>query len=791
MLYKFSEIVKDFGIKPKGVLHIGANTGQEAEMYYANGVERTVWVEADPAVMPMLAANIASFPNAVAINATCHMISGLPQTLKITDNGSESSSILPMKNHKEKHPDVHVIGETPVVTSRIDGVMKEHNLDFADYPFVNIDVQGVELYVLKGFGLDNLKKVQYVYVEANKEEVYEGNNMFDDLNRYLVEYGFELAKETWTDNGWGDCFYIRKGLNTATVSPAAATVQTIPGQPAPMMPANYVAESDMKFAQIAKKRGLVIRGIINAGAHFGNDMLQYNELGIKNIMLLEPMPQAFEMLRLNYAVQADVRNVALSENNGYLNIYLSNGDEGRSNSLAYPNTFLSQYSNIKFQGNLSVMAQQLDSMGVDIGKYNAMHLDINGYELQALRGCLNFMAHCSYIYMKVYYADLWTGNAQLPEVQKYLEQFGFGLTDVSREGQTWGWALFIKKDDVAYPKKEAVQRSFADVAADKLVNKYLAATPENDFVQNVPLVFRPHIVKPFPVHNVFPFEEWYYANFNAADHVKDKVYLPIFWNSYYMNNDAANRPAYVHDLQNFINTLDPEKEYYTICMHHAGILNDVSKLKLTVFGVHPKSEIVLPPVCLEHSYQFDVDKDLFITYVGPRLHPQRRRLVEIMPADHKKFFISTDNLPLEDYCRVLARSRYVLCPVGFKGINYRMAEALQYGAMPILFSDSRVYNTPTILQQFPFVDDLLRLSFEVNKMEGNAGRYQLNAETLQITSVLEQTALGEYNRCFTYENCKANVVLDHFKKPSDNAMLSAGGLAVGISADKPIPPNLS
>ena len=46
--------------------------------------------------------------------------------------------------------------------------------DCKDYNFINMDVQGYELEVLKG-GTKVLEKVDYVYCEVNRDEVYEGN----------------------------------------------------------------------------------------------------------------------------------------------------------------------------------------------------------------------------------------------------------------------------------------------------------------------------------------------------------------------------------------------------------------------------------------------------------------------------------------------------------------------------------------------------------------------------------------------------------------------------------------
>ena len=42
MLIPFDKLIKKYNIKPKGVLHVGANNGAECKAYYDNGVERTI-----------------------------------------------------------------------------------------------------------------------------------------------------------------------------------------------------------------------------------------------------------------------------------------------------------------------------------------------------------------------------------------------------------------------------------------------------------------------------------------------------------------------------------------------------------------------------------------------------------------------------------------------------------------------------------------------------------------------------------------------------------------------------
>lgn len=679
MLIKFDELIRKHNIRPKGVLHIGASTGQEAEAYYANGISNTLWVEPIPEVFAELKQHLQQYPNAIAVQALAYYVNGATLPLNITNNGGESSSILEMGTHLQAHPDVHVVRTIECTSSRIDKIFKDGGYDIELYDMLNMDIQGAELYALKGMG-KLLEKIKYAYIEVNKAELYKACAMVEDIDKYLEGFGFERVQTEWTDKNWGDAFYIKTKVMDEDNGPVAAVPveekNVVPGQtefivadeslkdqienriinrqgnkpvsvinlgepgagksvsmqePATKMPPGVTvigketppAGTNMDFAKLIREYKLEIRGVVNVGAHLGNDMIQYDTAGIKNVMLLEPHPQIFERLRLQYELQADCRNVALAENAGNLQLYLSTGDDGRSNSLMWPKIHNSQYPNIKYNGQITVLSNTFEGLGVDIGKYNAMHVDVNGYELTAIKGALTFMPHCDFIYTRIYYAELFESNAMVTEVDMYLKQFGFERVHTTKEGQTWGFALYIKNTNKSFPGKLKTEH-FSDVPAEALQNQYLSSTPENDFVANVPPQFRPHIRKPVPANNTLPFEEWYYSKFAFADQVENMVYLPVFWNSYYSNHNVqSSGDAAVERLQRFIETLDPEKQYYTICMHPGGILNDTRKLKLKVFGVKPHvpeyhiSYVVLPMACQPHGFVFtDVEKDLFISYVG-------------------------------------------------------------------------------------------------------------------------------------------------------------------------------
>jgi hypothetical protein len=126
-------------------------------------------------------------------------------TMNLSSNNLESSSLLKPKLHLEHHDHVKFEGTEEVEVDLLD------NYELSDVNFMNMDVQGYELEVLKG-AKETLKQIDYVYCEVNRGELYENNAMIEEIDEYLGTYGFERVETHWPEEWfqWGDAVYIKK-----------------------------------------------------------------------------------------------------------------------------------------------------------------------------------------------------------------------------------------------------------------------------------------------------------------------------------------------------------------------------------------------------------------------------------------------------------------------------------------------------------------------------------------------------------------------------------------------------
>lgn len=205
MIIDFRQLFPKYGIKPNGVLHIGANVGEEAPVYIELGIKRQIWVEANPEIFARLIQNVANNPEATCLCLAAGDEFKIAQ-FHISNNAGQSSSVLELGTHLQAHPEVNYTKTIHVPMVRLEPLL---NGGLSEYNFLNIDLQGFELQALKGLG-SLLKDVQWAYLEVNKEELYKGCALIGEIDEYLAGFGFKRVETKWAGNtGWGDALYIK------------------------------------------------------------------------------------------------------------------------------------------------------------------------------------------------------------------------------------------------------------------------------------------------------------------------------------------------------------------------------------------------------------------------------------------------------------------------------------------------------------------------------------------------------------------------------------------------------
>ncbi len=202
----FNKIGEYLKVK-KGAFHIGGHTGEERAWYKNMGFRRVIWFEPNRELFAKLQGNVSLYRNQVAYPIGIHDTLRTAK-LHIASNDGQSSSILELGTHIKEHPKVHYVRDQDITLKRMDEFIDLHKINITDYNFVNIDVQGVELNVIKSFG-ELINEIDYIYMEVNEEELYKGCALLPEVDKYLEDYRFKRVMTFMTKYHWGDALYVK------------------------------------------------------------------------------------------------------------------------------------------------------------------------------------------------------------------------------------------------------------------------------------------------------------------------------------------------------------------------------------------------------------------------------------------------------------------------------------------------------------------------------------------------------------------------------------------------------
>jgi len=129
-----------------------------------------------------------NIPNCVVVRAAANNRNG--SALFYESSFPPASSLLPLKKEfRDKFP-LKVKKEVQILT--LNSYFGKRKLERK--VFLKIDVQGMELNVLKGAS-KILDKIDIIYVETAREGIYQGEPNFSEVYSYLIKRGFRYFGE--------------------------------------------------------------------------------------------------------------------------------------------------------------------------------------------------------------------------------------------------------------------------------------------------------------------------------------------------------------------------------------------------------------------------------------------------------------------------------------------------------------------------------------------------------------------------------------------------------------------
>ena len=190
-----------------------------------------------------------------------------------------------------------------------------------------------------------------------------------------------------------------------------------------------------------------INGIIHVGAHECEELETYIEDRQRKVHWIEANPDKYIQIQQKISTIPWMNSACFAAGNvdGETK-KLSIANNGQSSSLLKLGTHSDHHPSVKFIAEKEVTVKRIDQYLVENNIsgniFNMLCLDIQGYELEALKGARNLLAKIDYIYTEVNTEEVYKDYASLTEIDNFLSHYGFSRTWLSMTKNGWGDAFY-------------------------------------------------------------------------------------------------------------------------------------------------------------------------------------------------------------------------------------------------------------------------------------------------------------------------------------------------------------
>lgn len=199
---------------------------------------------------------------------------------------------------------------------------------------------------------------------------------------------------------------------------------------------------------IHKFLGNKVKGIIHIGAHTAEELDYYLSNDYKKVIWIEANPARWSHLEDIVRKHSEMKLgkfAASSRTGGRAFLKLS----GISSSLLEMGSHKEKYP-----GSESTETAEVDLVSTDDWiedniadrrDFNVLNIDVQGYELEVLKGLRKQLKFISAIYTEINYEYLYKEGALVDEIDEFLTTYGFRrVATEAVKGMGWGEGLYIR-----------------------------------------------------------------------------------------------------------------------------------------------------------------------------------------------------------------------------------------------------------------------------------------------------------------------------------------------------------
>jgi FkbM family methyltransferase len=197
-------------------------------------------------------------------------------------------------------------------------------------------------------------------------------------------------------------------------------------------------------------------GLIQVGAHVGQEFTNYRDAALNPVLYVEPLPVIFDVLR---------DSIGDTPGHFAINALCAEADDmevpfhvatnvGESSSMLEFGWHKDEYPDVQLAYTLTMKTVTVDTLvdrfaGANPSfardRVNCLVIDTQGCELRVLHGSRRTLQHIDYLYLEVNEGGMYKGDCDLDDLMGFLRDYRFKLKCLSLNPHRWGNALFVKR----------------------------------------------------------------------------------------------------------------------------------------------------------------------------------------------------------------------------------------------------------------------------------------------------------------------------------------------------------
>lgn len=200
---------------------------------------------------------------------------------------------------------------------------------------------------------------------------------------------------------------------------------------------------------LCRRHGIQPRGVIHLGANEAGELAVYREMGVQTTLYVEANPDIAASLRKRLADQGDVviAHCAISDHAGPVQLHVASNHQ--CSSILPMRRHQEIYPDVVETRVVTVDGRTVDGLLTELAleptRFNLLNIDIQGAELLALRGAAATLPHIDAIQTEVNFDELYEGNAQIDDLDDFLEPLGFRRVALACPFHpAWGDAFYVR-----------------------------------------------------------------------------------------------------------------------------------------------------------------------------------------------------------------------------------------------------------------------------------------------------------------------------------------------------------